>query len=397
MVTSCLRGWNFPLKTAGTALLIYWHACDNHRFTGSAEHLALKPVLKVIRTVHAWGGLTLALLLMLSSVTGTLLVWKEDYIKLITPAARVDFTPTPATLAPIAAAVEAQFDNNDVLNIQFATTEFPLTKVTLYDTNYAYLDVDGNVVDAWHMNERFEEWLYDLHHRLLLDDLGLTIVGLAAIALVILVILGVITFVPLRRHFSKGILPHSFTRFGLINSHRNIGIVVALPLLLTLITGITLAFPFQVEDMFLDEVRSTQEYSDAMVVGIDDITGEGTGDWLPALERSLAVFPGGVIRSATVPSGFSLHRVIGVQQPGDWNRTGTSHVYIDSELGYMDLRIDSQGFPAIEKAYNAGYPLHTGKTGSLLYKLFLTLVGIAVFCLSFMGFTSFIKSRLKSA
>jgi len=353
-----------------------------------------RTLLKIIRTLHAWGGLTLALLLILSSVTGTLLVWKEDYVKLITPAAQVEFEPTPATLAPIAEAVEAQFTNEDVLNIQFATAEFPLTRVTLYDTNYAYLDVQGNIVDQWHMNDRFEEWLYDLHHRLLLDNLGLTIVGLAAMALVILVILGIITFVPLRRHFSKGILPNSLTRVGLINSHRNLGIVIALPLLLTLVTGITLAFSFQVEDMFLEELRRTQEYSDAMVVGIDSITGEGTGDWEPAFERVLAVFPGATIRSTSVPSGFSLHKVIGVQQPGQWNRTGTSHVYIDSDMGYMDLRIDSSGFPLVERIYNAGYPLHTGKTGSLLYKLFLTFVGIGVALLSIMGLTSFIKSRL---
>jgi uncharacterized iron-regulated membrane protein len=347
--------------------------------------------MQFIRTLHAWGGLTLALLLMLSSVTGTLLVWKEDYVKLITPAARVAFDPSPANLAPIAAAVEAQFDNNEILNIQFATAAFPLTKVTLYDTNYAYVDVNGFVVDQWHMNERVEEWLYDLHHRLLLEDFGLTLLGLAAIALVILVLLGVITFIPLRRQFSKGIVPRNLKRPALLNSHRNLGIIIALPLLLTLITGITLAFPFQVESWFLDELRRTQQYSDAMVVGIDDITGEGTGDWQQAFERTLAVFPGGTIRSATVPGAFSLNRVIGVQQPGDWNGTGTSHVYIDAEMGYMDLRIDSKGFPAIERVYNTVYPLHTGKTGSLLYKLFLTLVGVSVALLSLMGFTSFVK------
>ena len=354
----------------------------------------MKILLNIIRTVHAWAGLTLALLLILSSITGTLLVWKEDYVKLVTPAARLDFTPTPQNLAQIAEAVEAQFDNNDILNIQFATTEFPLTKVTLYDTNYAYVDIHGNVVDAWHMNDRFEEWLYDLHHRLLLDDLGLTIVGLAAMALVILVVLGLITFIPLRRHFSLRLLPGSLKRQALVSSHRNLGLVVALPLLLTLVTGIMLAFPFQVEDIFLDELRRTPEYSDAMVVGIDDITGEGTGDWLPAFERTLAVFPGSAIRSATVPSGFSAHRVIGVQQPGQWNRTGTSHVYVDSELGYMDLRIDSAGFPAIERVYNNGYPLHTGKTGSLLYKLLLTVCGLGVACLSLFGFVSFVRSKL---
>jgi len=350
--------------------------------------------MKLIRTLHAWGGLTLALLLLLSSTTGTLLLWKEDYVKLITPAAQVDFTPTPEALATIAEAVEEQFENNDILNIQFATQKFPLTKVTLYDTNYAYVDIQGNVVDQWYMNDRIEEWLYDLHHRLLLDDLGLTITGLAAIALFILVFLGVITFVPLRRQFSKGLVPGSLQRSELIISHRNLGIVIALPLLLTLVTGAILAFPFQAESLLLEELRQTQEYSDAMVVGMDDINGESVGDWQPAMERTLVVFPGAVIRSAAVPSGFSIHRIIGVQQEGEWNRTGMSHTYIDEELGYMDLRIDAQNFPLTERVFNTVYPLHTGKTGSLLYKLWMTFFGLGVALLSSMGLTSFIKSKI---
>ncbi len=352
---------------------------------------------KIIRTLHAWGGLTLALLLLLSSATGTLLVWKEDYVKLITPEAQVAFTPTPQALAVIAAAVEEQFENNDILNIQFATAEFPLTKVTLYDTNYAYVDITGKVVDQWHMNDRFEEWLYDLHHRLLLDNLGLTIVGFAALALVILVLLGVISFIPLRRQFNKGILPSSLKRADLVSSHRNLGILLGLPLLVTLVTGVTLAFPFQVEEMLLDELRSTQEYSDSMVIGLDDINGAGSGDWLPALQRTAAVFPGGVVRATSVPNGFTVHRVIGVQQPGEWSRLGMSKTYIDADLGYMDLRIDSRGFPLTERLVNVGYPLHTGKTGSLLYKLWLTLCGIGAALLSTFGLTSFIKKQLNKA
>jgi len=352
-------------------------------------------ILKLIRTLHAWGGVTLALLLILSSTTGTLLIWKDDYVKLTTSAARLDFTPDPAALARIAEAVEAHFENNDILNVQFATAEFPLTKVTFYDTNYAYVDINGEVVDQWHMNDRIEEWLYDLHHRLLLDDLGLTITGLAAMALIILVLLGVITFIPLRRHFSRGCIPAGTNRTELLLSHRNLGIVLTLPLLLTLVTGVILAFPFQAEELLLEEHRSSEEYSDNMVVGIDDITGAGSGDWLPAMERTLAVFPDSIIRSATVPSGFSIHRVITVQQAGDWNRNGTSMTYIDEEQGYMDLRIDSKGFPRIERVFNTGYPLHTGKTGSLFYKFFLTLCGIGVACLSTFGLVSFVKSKLQ--
>src|SRR5690606_16016655 len=121
----------------------------------------------------------------------------------------------------------------------------------------------------------------------------------------------------------------------------------------------------QAEEILLGEIRMSQEYSDRMVEQLDDITGAGTGDWQPALERSLAVFPGAAIRSAQVPGDFSYYRIIGLQQAGEWSPLGMSRVYIDSEAGYMDIRIDNQALPAIERAYNALYPLHTGRMDTL--------------------------------
>jgi hypothetical protein len=43
--------------------------------------------------------------------------------------------PASKGLAAIVEAVEADFDANDALQIRFATADFPLSKVFLYDTN----------------------------------------------------------------------------------------------------------------------------------------------------------------------------------------------------------------------------------------------------------------------
>ena len=37
---------------------------------------------RIVREVHAWLGATLALLVLLVSVTGALLIWKRDYLQL---------------------------------------------------------------------------------------------------------------------------------------------------------------------------------------------------------------------------------------------------------------------------------------------------------------------------
>lgn len=343
--------------------------------------------------MHAWCAAALALLVLLSSLTGVLLVWKQTYLKLVIPEARVDFEPEPAALARIVESVEARFDVDDIGLIQLATRDFPLTKVTLAETRYAYVDTDGNVVDEWFMNDRWEEWLYDLHHRLLLGNRGLTIVGFVAIAMSLIVLFGLVSFWPMRRGLRLGFRPKGTERAQLLVTHRNIGVFEALPFLLTLATGAVLAFPFQTETWLLDSVRQTQEYSDSLIEGLDDVSGGDSGDWLPAMTRALATFPEGEVRSVTVANRASPYRIIGVKQPDEWHPDGMSRVYIEAASGYMDVRFDAVSLPAVERAYHAAYPLHTGKLESLPYKLFLTLSGLLVAALASLGLVCFVRGR----
>lgn len=344
----------------------------------------------LFRTLHAWSGAALSLLVLLTSITGLMLVWKQDYLRLSIPEARVDFTPSPEALADIAATVENQFDNDDILLIQLPTENFPLAKVTLTDVRYAYVDIQGNIIDQWVQNERWEEWLYDLHHRLLLENTGLLIVGLGGLAVIIVVAAGIIAFWPFRRRFRRGFLPAGSSRPHLLAAHHNIGIVTALPLIIILATGVILAFPAQTDELLVEPFRG-EEYSTDFGENVDDISGGDSGDWLPAMERAQAVFPEARIRSVQVPNFFSPYRIIGLQQPGELHPQGLSRVYIDARDGYMDIRIDAKSLPMAERLYNAGLPLHTGRIDSLFYKVLLTFVGLLATILSLFGLTAFIK------
>jgi uncharacterized iron-regulated membrane protein len=347
------------------------------------------------RAVHGWGGALLALLVLSSSSTGTLLVWKQEYLWLTIPEARAAFDPSPEALAFIVEKIEAQFDPDEILQVQLATRDFALTKVTMFDTRYAYVDSQGYVVAEWFLNDRWEEWLYDLHHRLLLGNLGLSIVGFAAMAMLLLVIAGIITFWPLRSGFRFGFRLSSTARQHLLSTHRTVGIIEALPFCLTLATGIILAFPTQTEDLLLEPVRMTQEYSDALSLNVDNISGGDSGQWLPAMRRALATFPAGEIRSVQVANDASSYRIIGVKQPSEWHPDGLSRVYVEAAGGYMDVRFDATTLPLIERTYNTVYPLHTGKLDNLAYKLLLTLSGLLIAFLSTLGLVAFIKGKLR--
>ena len=352
-------------------------------------------VFRFFRTLHAWGGVSLALLLLLSSVSGSVLVWKNEWVKLSLGETDVAFSATPQALASIAQAVEAQFDSNDIYQIQFPTQDFPFAKVTLADSRYAYLDTHGNILDQWVQNERWEEWLYDLHHRLLLENTGLVIVGFSGMAMILLLVAGVIAFWPLRRGLRLGFWPKSAARASLQITHRNIGIIEALPLLLTLVTGVLLAFPDKSLQLLLEPFRD-DDYSLDFAENLDTITGADSGSWLQVMERSLASFPDANIRTAQVPNDNSPYRIIGLQQSGSLHPLGLSKVYIEAYGGWMDIRIDDQAQHVSERLYNLSYPLHTGTFDNVYYKILLTISGILVAILSTLGLVSFIKQFSKT-
>ncbi|NIW25589.1 MAG: hypothetical protein GWN29_14035 [Gammaproteobacteria bacterium] len=210
----------------------------------------------------------------------------------------------------------------------------------------------------------------------------------------LLVLFGLASFWPMRRGLRLGIKPKGMQRAHLLVTHRNIGVFEALPFLLTLSTGAVLAFPFQTEAWLLDPVRQTQAYSDSLVENLDGTSGGNSGDWLPAMTRALATFPAGEVRSVTVANRASPYRIIGVKQPDEWHPDGMSRVYIEAASGYMDIRFDAVTLPAVERAWHAAYPLHTGKLESLPYKLFLTLSGMLVATLASLGLLCFVRGRL---
>ncbi|MGC4028847.1 MAG: PepSY-associated TM helix domain-containing protein [Steroidobacteraceae bacterium] len=349
---------------------------------------------RLVRALHAWGGVTLALLLCLISLTGSLLVWKPDYLRLTLADGGAAISATPESLARLTEAVERELGANAVYLIEFPTPQLPLVKVTGSDgSSYAYFDARGKVLSRWQGNGRWEEWLFDLHHRLLLDNLGLTIVGCAALALIILVLAGVIVFWPMRRSFEWRVWPRDASVRSLRSAHRSAGIVLAIPLLMSLVTGAILAFPEQSQKLLLEPFRD-DSYSLDFSEHLDGVSGGDSGAWLSVLQRAQSSFPGARIRAVQSANDFSVYRIVWLQQPGEWNPTGLSKVYIEAKEGHMDVRIDSQAQLPSERLYYAGYPLHTGKVGGLPYKLLLTASGLLVALLSMLGMIGFVRSRM---
>lgn len=103
----------------------------------------LKKVMKMARVIHRWMGASLAVLLILVSATGTLLIWKNTYLGFVFPQSALAFERSIEPMATIALSADASFGEAAISRIEFGGQSFGLSKVYLVDKRSAYIAPDG--------------------------------------------------------------------------------------------------------------------------------------------------------------------------------------------------------------------------------------------------------------
>lgn len=343
----------------------------------------MKARYSVARQIHSWSGAVLAVLLLLISATGTLLVFKDDYLRATLPEARAVVDLSPAALTQVTVQAEAALGVDDLRALVFANDDLGLHKAYLRNGRSAYVSQTGEVIARWDENGRFEDWVFDLHHRLLLGDLGLIVAGIAGLAGSLLVLTGLYAVWPMRRGLRRGLKITAVTRTQLRSLHRNIGTLSALPILLLMLTGAAMVWSSQTRAVF--DQWGAPEPLLAMTVSTEpDMM---PIDWAAGFAGATRAFPDAVPRMAIWP-GEAVSASLRLKQPREWHPNGrTRYVF----MGALSQSEDALTLGAGREAFNAIYPLHAGKTGSGIYKFLTALIGLALTALSLLGLISFTK------
>ena len=136
-----------------------------------------------IRTLHAWAGTALAVLAVVFGLTGTLLVFEDDWIRATVPAARAEIDLDPVRLGAALDRLEAT--EPDLTSVVLPGGAVGAHRLYLAGDGFGYADADGAVVDRWQGAARAETWIFDLHHELLAGHAGKLVAGGAGLALVL--------------------------------------------------------------------------------------------------------------------------------------------------------------------------------------------------------------------
>ena len=349
------------------------------------------------RIFHRYLGLSLSVILLIMSITGVMLLWKKEYLWLNIGDSRELITPE---LLPNAIAnIESQYKLNEVVFIQFYSEDLAIHKVFLSEQRYAWHNQRGDFIQLWQGNERFEDFVLDLHHRFLLGNtVGLNIAGIGGIFASLTSTLGLLIWWRRRKRLSKGFLPQNYKRGGLLISHGNLGAVFFIPITLLIVTGVILVYPVESRSVLLDSFGLNEpahiEYDASSSKlnsnkSLDHTEKPRLSSWSAMINYAQERFPESRIRSAqpakispTKEQAFQVNnsepsnvkRSINLQQVDGWHRLGRTSIKF-----YDDGRIEVQDElkqAVAKRVLGFTYPLHTAKLG-FAYKLFLTLVGLA--------------------
>ncbi len=351
-------------------------------------------MMKLLDTLHRWAGGVIGLLLALLGLTGTILLHKDAWIGLprAADAQRTDLDSVTRATEAIMALPEAP------QGIIFARESFGLHQARFGEGAGLYADQSGHVVARWASQwERPELWLFDFHHHLFAGDSGEWVIGIAGIAGLFFVISGVILWWRTRKTFQFRFWPKRMSRPAILMHHRDLGIVAAPLLLLSVVTGTMMIFrPFAMA--VVAPFGSTSEAADAMATpDYDSGPLAAKPDYAAMLAEARRRFPDAEFRILSLPRGAGDPISLRMRQPAEWLPNGRTTLWFDAATGELLGARDALAMPSAAQAFNKAYPLHAGKVGGLAYRLLMTLSGIALTLLGSFAVWTFWFRRPKPA
>jgi uncharacterized iron-regulated membrane protein len=340
--------------------------------------------MRTLRLAHAWAGLALCLLLAVLGLSGALLVFKADFLRATLPGASAPFSTDAARLGAALETIEGRYRGEGLTYVVLGSPQMALHQVGLGKGGGAYVDQTGAEVARWTKNARIEEWLFDLHHYLLAGETGMIIAGLAGLCAVVMILSGLILWLPAAPSFGWRLWPQSWKRRDLLAHHRDLGVVLSAPLMIFVLTGAALVFPDQSR-----AILNVVTFSLPPPALQKPKVNTGDIDWRSTLTPAMRQFPDAEPRIVSWPKTPNAPVAIRVRQGAEWHPNGRTIVHINPETGAIIGVVNAQSLPGGARAFNAVYPLHAAKIGGHLYDALAVLAGCGLGLLSLLAGLSY--------
>ena len=349
--------------------------------------------MKLLDTLHRWTGGLIGLVLALLGLSGTILLYEHLWIGL--PGSG---DPLRGDLSTVAATTEKLMAMPGAQGIIFADEGFGLHRLRLGKEAGAYASQSGEIVSRWVSQwERPELWIFDFHHHLFAGDSGEWVIGIAGLVGTFFVVTGIILWWRTRKTFRFRLWPKRMSRPAIVMHHRDLGVIAAPLLLISVVTGTMMIFrPFALGVVApfgpVAETAKALEPPKFKGGALAD-----KPDYKAMLTEARRRFPDAEFRILSLPRKDGDPISLRMKQPAEWLPNGRTSIALDAATGKVLAARDALKLPSGAQAFNMAFPIHASKVGGWPWRILMTVSGLAMMMLGSFTVWSFWFKRPKSA
>ena len=342
---------------------------------------------------HRYIGLAVGLILVIVGLTGSLLVFNHEINTALVKQKYERVIPQSQTLSldAIASSVNQNYANQPDFKLHQIDLHFDpdIYKVRLKNSEDQQLEVFINAYTGKVLGDRpregtFFDKVYSLHYQLFAGDIGMVIVGIAALLLFFLTITGLFLWNGWRNFLAgfKVKLNASEKRKN-YDIHKVVGIIALVFLAMISISGFAWNFYEQTEPAIYNltfspqppEVKSTP--TNNKTIAIESV-----------LKQANATIPEAKASFISVPTQPEEVFTVYMKQPGD-TQYFANKVRIDRYSGEVLHFVNSKTASLGDRILNAFSPMHYGTFGGLPTRIFYVFVGLSPTVLFITGLTMY--------
>ena len=319
--------------------------------------------MHTLRLIHRWIGLFVALPIVLVSISGGLLVFRDPYYRarwpvVVRPSTAAEHQRQPAIIE----AIESRF-GDDLRILKFPRVGVNAFHAYLTHEREALVDPwSGEVIATWHWTGDPAAFLFQLHAHLLMGASGELLNGYLAVVLLFISASGLVLWYPRRRAFRlRHAVPGGLSNAALLKSHAAGGIFLLVPTALFAATGAGLVFYEQVGSA-AERLLNAKD-AELPTASVAPRTDAARADWKRLLVAARTALPESGPTMCYVGRGGDVVFTCRKRLPGEWHPNGRSYVLIDPYTAEVLQTIDAREQGAGTRVMHALYPLHAAKIG----------------------------------
>ncbi|HEY0971096.1 MAG TPA: PepSY-associated TM helix domain-containing protein, partial [Gemmatimonadales bacterium] len=348
-----------------------------------------------MRVLHRALGLAAGLLLVVTGLSGSALVFRAEIDAALNPhLLRVVPAAGRAPLEPMLERVRQAYPDEAPTRLRMPQRADGTYEVWLgaAPSRYVYADPyrDGAILGARRPTEFLTGWLFLLHSHMLAGETGHLAAGVGALVLVLLSISGLVAWWPRRAPWrawrqwraALTVMRGAGVARTIYDLHRAVGLYASALLLMAGITGASLVF----HEAF--ERAAHWVTASAPPARTAPVAVRGGAPYLPA-DTLLAIAeraqPGGMISYLYFPAAAGQTFRVRKRLPGEEHPNGKSFVHVDPSTGRVLLVENGAMAPRGARLYSILYPLHIGVLGGTATRLLAVAVGLSLPLLAVTG------------